>query len=403
MSRAIAASLATVAILVGVGVGVFAAVGASKPSASPSHDPGPAAAASTTPGATRSDAPTSGGPSASATVTPNPTPSATPVLVPAPLTGELVSPEVAARHPIAVMIDDHGGARPQSGFTSASVVWQAPAEGGIPRYMMIFQDKIPTDVGGVRSSRYYFITWAAEWRAVYVHSGGSPQALQTLRSKGNGQWVYNADEFRWGGFFRRVKQFSAPHNLYTTGKQLRTLATRLSAKDVATPPVWTFGPARAYGQRPEGGRIETAYSYNRIRYDYDRATNTYLRTVTGPGAQVDAANGQRVAPTNVVVMLMKFGSLGDDTSHHRLEAQVVGKGPAWIATNGTTIKGIWKKDSVTGPTRFFDAAGKPVTLTVGQTFVQVMQTGTTVKVTPGTPPTASAENPREGRFGAVAI
>ena len=62
---------------------------------------------------------------------------------PAPMTGRLVPPAVALRHPIAVMIDDLGPARPQSGFNSAAVVWQAPAEGGIPRYMMIFQDQVP--------------------------------------------------------------------------------------------------------------------------------------------------------------------------------------------------------------------------------------------------------------------
>ena len=64
--------------------------------------------------------------------------------------------------------------------------------------MLIFQENIPGEVGPVRSSRYYYIAWAAEWRAVYAHAGGSPQALQTLRQKGNGQLVYNADEFRWG-------------------------------------------------------------------------------------------------------------------------------------------------------------------------------------------------------------
>src|SRR4249920_1750670 len=150
--------------------------------------------------------PASGLPSASASPTatpiPTPTPVPTPVLVPAPLTGLPVTPAAARRHPIAVMIDDLSAARPQSGFSSASIVWQAPAEGGIPRYMMVFGETRPTDVGPVRSSRYYYIAWAAEWRAVYAHAGGSPQAMQTLRAKGSGQLVYNADEFRWSGSFR---------------------------------------------------------------------------------------------------------------------------------------------------------------------------------------------------------
>lgn len=93
----------------------------------------------------------------------------------------MVTPAVAKRHVVAVMIDDHPAARPQSGFNDASVVWQAPAEGGIPRYMMWFQDSVPPAVGPVRSARLYFVAWASEWDAVYAHVGGSPQAMKLLR------------------------------------------------------------------------------------------------------------------------------------------------------------------------------------------------------------------------------
>jgi hypothetical protein len=305
-----------------------------------------------------------------------------------------VFPERAAQHPIAVMVDDLGPARPQSGFSAASVVWHAPAEGGIPRYMLVFQDRIPTDVGPVRSARYYYIAWAAEWRALYAHSGGSPQALRALREKGNGQLVFNADEFRWGRYFRRVHEAGrfAPHNLYTTGAQLRELAAEVKARDGAMTPAWRFGPDLPIHWRPTGGSISTAYSYNQIRYDYDRSTNSYVRSVTGQSPQTDTATGQPVRPKNVVVMLMRFGSLNDGSNKQRLEADVVGSGVAWIATNGTTIKGSWRKDSLTEPTLFFDAAGEPVTLTVGQTFIQVMQTGTKVTIEAGGPP------PREDPF-----
>jgi hypothetical protein len=284
------------------------------------------------------------------------------------------------------MVDDLRDARPQSGLNAASVVWQAPAEGGIPRYMLVFQENIPAAVGPVRSSRYYYIAWAAESRAVYAHAGGSPQALQTLRLQGNGQLVYNADEFRWGNSFWRVKTRFPPHNLYTDGKHLRALAKSLKATDGPMQPAWSFAPDLQATARPRGGRIDFGYTANKIRYDYDWTTNTYLRSVTGEKKQVDASTGARVAPKNVVIMLMKFGPLNDGSKKHRLEAQVVGKGTAWISTNGTTIKGSWRKDSLTKPTVFLDATGKPVTLTVGQTFVNVLQTGTTVKITAGAPP-----------------
>jgi hypothetical protein len=387
--------LAVLAVLGGVAIGMLAA-GGGGPTSSPPANSGLVAVIGSTPpssgplssGSDGSPLAPSDGPGASPSPSapPAPTPVPTPVLVPAPLTGRLVASAAAIRHPIAVMIDDLGAARPQSGFNAASIVWQAPAEGGIPRYMLVFQENIPTDVGPVRSARYYYIAWAAELKAVYAHSGGSPQALSTLRSKGNGQLVYNADEFRWGGSFHRISTRFSPHNLYTTGKQLRGIATAQRAKDAPIAWPWTFAPDVALRLRPTGGRIQVAYSYNSIGYDYDRATNTYLRSVTGEKRQIDAATKQRVAPKNVVIMLMSFGPLNDGSHKHRLEAKVVGSGTAWIATNGTTIKGTWKKTSLTAPTRFFDGGGKPVVLTIGQTFVQVMQTGTKVSLTAGTAP-----------------
>jgi hypothetical protein len=274
------------------------------------------------------------------------------------------------------MIDDHFDARPQSGFTFASVVWQAPAEGGIPRYMLVFQENIPTDVGPVRSARYYYIAWAAEMRALYAHSGGSPQALATLRAQGAGQLVYNADEFRWGGSFSRVgRPKFAPHNLYTTGAKLRAIARTVGAKDGPIKWPWTFARDAVIGWRPVGGRIVVTYEANTIRYDYDRKSNTYLRSVSGGTRQFDETTKRRVAPKNVIVMKVRFGPLNDgNPKKHRLEAQIIGSGPAWISTNGVTIKGTWKKASTKGPTRFFDQAGEPVVLTVGQTFIQVMKT-----------------------------
>jgi hypothetical protein len=352
--------------------------------------PDPIAAASASPSATAAPTPSPSQTAAATprpTASPSPTPVPTPVLVPAALDGVMVPPAVAARRPIAVMIDDLSPARPQSGFTSASVVWHAPAEGGIPRYMMMFQENLPSLLGPVRSSRYYYIAWAAEWRSMYVHAGGSPQALATLRAKGRGQYVYNAENFRYEGVYLwRLRTRSSPHNVYTDGTNLRKLARAIRAPDYTQPaaPVWSFARDAAFGNRPVGGTIDVGYLANHIHYAYDRATNTYLRGVTREPKQVDAANGKRVAPKNVVIMLVHFGPLNDGhPNKKRLEADLIGKGTAWIATNGRTIRGTWRKDGITKPTRFFDGAGQPVTLTVGQTFIQVLETGSKVTIKDG--------------------
>ena len=323
--------------------------------------------------------------------TPLPTPTPTPTLVPAPLTGRPVSADVAARHPIAVMIDDLAPARPQSGLNAADIVWHAPAEGGIPRYMAIYQSRMKTDIGPVRSSRVYYVLWAAEWRATYVHSGGSPRALALLRRKGAGAFVYDVNEFAHGGAFERVTTRSAPHDLYTDAARMRRLGKRLGAKDGPIESAWQFATDTVLEDRPTGGQITVPYPLNTVTYSYDRDTNAYLRGVTGQKREVDAFDGQQVAPRNVVVMTVTFIETGD--SKHRLEGDVIGSGKATISTNGRTIVGTWKKASETAPTRFFDTAGQPVTLTIGQTFIQVVPRGTNVTYKAGTEPGAATPSP----------
>jgi len=86
-------------------------------------------------------------------------------------------------------------------------------------------------------------------------------------------------------------------------------------------------------------------------------------------------------------MRMVFGPLNDgEPLKGRLEANVVGSGTAWIATGGITIRGTWRKTSLTAPTLFYDANGNEVVLTAGQTFIQVMETTDPVKIVAGTPP-----------------
>ena len=377
--------------LLGVAIVVLAALSASSIG---TLFPGQAAASTPTPTAGVPsgplDTPVAPSPTPRPAPSATPEPEPTPVLVPAPLTGLPVTPEAALLHPIAAMIDDHPDARPQSGFNAASVVWHAPAEGGVPRYMLLFQERLPTALGPVRSARQYYVEWAAEWNALYVHAGGSPQAIQTLIARGNGEWVWNADEFRWGGrYLWRAEDRFAPHNVYTDGDHLRQLMTRLGAKDGPIEPAWTFRPDRAPEQRPVGGRIRVVYPYNTVTYRYDSVTNRYVRSVADGTnkPQVDRADGNVVAPKNVVILRMAFGPLNDGhPNKQRLEAHNIGKGEAWVATNGITVKAQWRKASATAPTLLFDLSGRPLALTAGQTFIQVIPLDYAFEIDDAPPP-----------------
>lgn len=374
-------ALALFAIILGAGGGslLAAAIG-------PSGTPGPSSTGvATGPTPSQSDAPPTASPPP--TPTPAPTPEPTPVLVPAPLTGLPVTEAAALQHPIAVMVDDHKDARPQAGFNAADVVWQAPAEGGIPRYMLIFQSRLPSSVGPIRSARQYYIEWAAEWRAMYVHIGGSGQAMSTLAAKGHGQLVYNADGFRFDGSdMFRVSTRISPHNLFSDAEHLRHMAATVGADDGPIAGAWSFSAPLAADARRGGTTITIHYPYETIAFRYDPATNTYRRFIDrSKTPQVDDADGRVVSPTNVVVLRMRFGALNDGhPEKHRLEADDVGSGEAIISTNGRIIRGTWKKAAIGAPTLLFDAAGAPVELAAGQTFVQVIALSYPFEVTQGT-------------------
>ncbi len=233
---------------------------------------------------------------------------------------------------------------------------------------------------------------------------GHPERWRPCAARASGQWVYDANEFRYGGkYFHRSRDRYAPHNVYTDGKTLRKLAKVLKAKDGTYEPVWVFAPDAPLEARPYGGSIKASYPANTITYRYARSTNTYRRSVSGEGKQYDAADGERIEPKNVVVMYVAFAQTGD--RKHRLEADLIGTGKAIVFTNGRRINGTWKKTGTTKPTRFFDKAGEPIPLTAGQTFIQVLPRGSKITVVAGTdePPPTPTPDPSAGTAASPAV
>jgi len=209
---------------------------------------------------------------------------------------------------------------------------------------------------------------------MYVHFGGSPQALETLRLHGHGQLVWNADGFRWSpAYMWRNLDRPAPHNVYTDGAHLLQLARRIGVPDGPIAAAWTFQPGED-PVSPLGNSIKVVYPYESITFRYDPNRDAYLRYINGSKKpQVDAADGQVVAPANVVLVRMHFGPLANSDPHKfRLEAADIGHGDAWISTGGRTIHGTWRKAAANAPLLLFDGHGKPVVLTPGQTFVEIL-------------------------------
>ena len=100
-----------------------------------------------------------------------------------PLTGKVVKTKAATTTPVtAIMIENSPDARPQSGLKDAEVVYEAVAEGGITRFLALYQQHHPQLIGPVRSVRMYYVDWLTPYNASVAHVGGSYRALQLVRN-----------------------------------------------------------------------------------------------------------------------------------------------------------------------------------------------------------------------------
>lgn len=325
-------------------------------------------------------------PSASPTPSPSPSPIPSPTPLPAgvaDLTGVHVEDSVAHRLPIAVLIDDNRVARPQSGFNAASIVYQAPADGGETRYMFVFQEYDVRSIGPIRSGRIYFLHWASEIKAGIAHYGGDNISRWYLRTY-DGQLFTNVDALGKGAkAFHRIKSRKAPHNGYSSTKELRAMAIKLggpetmAAKLVRRP----FIDESPLAARGKSHSIRIPYRTGLVEYRYDPKANVYERRLDGKW-QIDPADNRRVRPRNVVVLFQSFKTDSKiEPGHARPVVGAIGTGRAWIFREGRLLKATWSKTDETAPTRLLDADGHDIPLVRGQTFFQVVPE--TTKVTTG--------------------
>ncbi len=288
---------------------------------------------------------------------------------------------MGGRLPLAVMIDDNVPARPQSGFNAASIVYQAPADGGEDRYMLVFQESDGPDIGPVRSGRPYFVYWAAEYRAGFAHYGGDEKTLKKVIPPISGSLIFDLDAL--GGSaaaYHRISGRDAPHNGYTSTADLLGVAAKkkypaLMVDGLGMRPFKDDAPAST---RPAKGSITVPYGRGTTGYTYDPAANSYLRSVAGK-PHIDAGDGKRVVARDVVVLWMGLSyDPESEPGHRRPVLAQIGEGTAWVFRDGTIVKGTWRKKDNGDLTRFYDTSGKEISFVRGRIFIQVVATGTKV-------------------------
>lgn len=295
----------------------------------------------------------------------------------APLTG-LVDPGAAShgRPALSVKVENTPEARPQAGIDQADVVYEEVVESGITRFVAMFNSAVPAVVGPVRSVRAEDpdIVWPVG--GIFGYSGGAQVNVDAI----NAAPVHAVDEDTGkpsGAMVRNEPSQpprDAPHNLYGLGQPLFDLG----GDPKPPPPLFQYV---ANGSPPVTGQgvldfhvgfdpgFDPTWTWNGGTGTWDRAIGGAPQTVTGPG---------HIAPANVVVQFTPYTGEG--------EAQTVGEGDVWIFTDGMLRTGRWVRPDKAQPATYVDAAGNPIPLRPGRTWVELLPVGSAVDITPAPAP-----------------
>jgi len=284
----------------------------------------------------------------------------------APLTGLVdESGESLTRPALAVKIGNNPEARPQAGITEADIVYEEIVEGGITRYMAIFNSTVPERVGPVRSVRGMDANIALNWGGIFAYSGGAKANETKIRGTDG---ILALNETAAGDGMKRDSSRGAPNNLYAIPAKL------FEKGGTPVPPVaqFTYSKTAPKSLEAVASFVVEFKSGFACTWTWDASQGKFLRAY-GAKPVVDQ-KGKQVAAENIVVQFINYPS--------ESEGITTGSGVVWVFRDGKVVKGTWSRPNVSSPATYKDAQGKTIALKPGQTWVELASTTTPVTVTP---------------------
>ncbi len=302
--------------------------------------------------------------------------SVNPNLVTCKLCGKLVDKKDANHYPVAVMIDNHVQARPHIGLNDACIIYETLVEGGITRLMAVYGHGGVKQVGPVRSARTYYLDWASEYNALYAHAGGSPEALQLIRTYG----ILDMNHYIGQAYWRDLsaKTYFAPHNLFVNIDQLR--ADGLKKYSLADKIIQKFHFKNDSGlNNSRAGSIVINYSNYTpcsVKFIYDADTDTYVRYLGGK-IDKDGLSKHSVRVKNLIIQITPAWL--SERRSSRLAMQTTGSGKALVFQNGRVVSATWRKATRLDQTRFYNSNNKEIRMNRGLTWISIVRNQTLVK------------------------
>ncbi|BCB02208.1 DUF3048 domain-containing protein [Bacillus sp. KH172YL63] len=281
----------------------------------------------------------------------------------APLTG-VAEEEATASRAVAVMVNNHPKARPQSGLSQADVIYEVLAEGDITRFLAIFQSHQPEEIGPVRSARDYYIELARGYDGLFIAHGYSPEAKDML----TGGYIDHLNGMQYDGtLFERASFRKAPHNSYISYKHISEGAEKNDFDMERTPQSLNFSDkGDAGGEAAQS--VMVTYSRNQlfnVMYDYNEEEGKYERY--SDGEQTIDYNGNVPVLVKNLFIVETDHTLVDDKGRRDIDLE--SGGDAYLMQEGKLRKVQWK--NIDGRILPYEN-DQPVSFLKGSTWINII-------------------------------
>ena len=313
------------------------------------------------------------------------------------LTNEWISGSIEDARPIAVMSPNDSSTLPHYNFSKADLLYECPVEGGITRSMAVFKDWESLDrIGNVRSSRDYFVYWALEWDAIYVHFGG-PYYINGIieqDSTNNITGCTYGDKRTHGlyedAFFRATDR-SAPQNAYASAEGINKAINKFGYSKTyradyheedhfkfASPD--TPNTLDQYSDAVSAKEIDLskAYPITKTAFSYSEEDGMYYRSMYGK-PDTDAANNNQQLKFKNVFVQFAYHEVRDQKGYLAFQCHDTTR-DGYYFTNGKAIHVTWEKSTDYEPTKYYDDAGNEVEVNTGKTMICILKDGDSVNV-----------------------
>lgn len=276
--------------------------------------------------------------------------------------------------PYAVMINNHAQARiNHAGLQDAYIVYEMIVEGGLTRMMALFKDKTTDRIGSVRSSRHYYLDYALENDAIYVHFGWSPQAESDIKTLG----INNINGLYDSAFWRDYNLgVSLEHTAFTSISNIEKVANSKGyRKETNKELLLNYSIDEVNIDTIEGAitanNVIIPYSgYVKTSYTYNPDLKVYNRFVNGV-AHTDAITKNQYTAKNIIIQKVYNYSID---SYGRQTLNNIGTGDGYYITNGYAIPIKWTKNSRSSQTVYTYLNGEEIKVNDGNTYIQIEPT-----------------------------